>query len=1068
MRKLRILFLIAFILFAFCGVQWTFAEEEITLTFFNQGVEFTPNESNGVYSIEYSEDLNLQIKGGLAEYPNAESLLKIKQDGNVYVKTEGNALSNAGTYELMIEVKGDVVKSRTFTLVIEKKRVSNAYFDTDTLSIEYGEKIAPSLILPDGVYGNATVEYEFYNLNGEKLDSITSVGEYKVKGIINGKNYCGEIEDSFVINKANCYIEVENARVETNYKISNAGEQGYDLKEWLGVDIKGSDIDYPLSFKVKGNKDQAFYESRYINKVDSYLVEISFEGGSECFVNGSVSAVFILTKSDISFNISNYVTITYENDLDTVKAVRDEMYLSEYGYSVYGGGEKLGQYFSSASLNIAFFDDSSCDVEIEPPQNVRENCYYYKLSFVGNDYFNEAESIPSKLIIQRRDITKEISVKATNSYRNDEAYDILTTFSLPDIYDEEASLSYYKTTENGEGNLEMLEEKPSKPGYYICKVSIDSANYYASFNVSFSIGKIIIPEECLIVSKLEFTYGDKITIDAHLENYDIDNIVLDYYLKGAKLDGIPTNAGNYTVRFSVIDDNYQLDVEKPLTIGKKTLSVSINSLNVAYGEDIFVKKNGSYQEDYLVFDGLVNENDGIELKSLISLYVLLGDTELYEKSPLLVVGSYPVKARGEHMNYSITYQEGKINIEKRTLNISVGNIEQYYGYNISPQITVGNTAYSDSANDLATLFECYYTESSGREVTELAVGRYTIKVRLKSEYEGNSAVENYKFSYKNGNLTLLSNEKSDEEGNITIIGKFSSSENFVVRTDLSYGSFGKAIQKASGKVDITEFYYVPYALPTTDGSSFSLRLKSSSIAKDGVMLLVSYDGSEFIEQEFTVVNGQMELTLSTMPSYYAVCVPVKTNLPLIIGLIVGGVVVVAVVVTFIILWMSGAFVKAKKKDETKLSEGVIAPKDGRRSEDDELDEIIENFDYSTVKKEENPAERLARKEMEELREQYRLRLRRLRNMGDKSISDTMKEAGITDSSFDEEEAITRMIEIDEAKRKAEEEEKRKIEEEEKAKEEKEKTFVVNERKTGTLSGGGVAPKNTWRVDDDDF
>lgn len=974
MRKLQVLLLIVLILFAFCGFQTVFAEDEILVSFYDGEKEIVPDFVDGVYYIEYSESLVLNIKGSIPSYPNAESFLLIKQSDGEYGTLDNNTFSNAGTYELMIEVKGDTVKSKTFTLVIKKKEVTDAYFDTDTLSAKYGEKIAPNLILPEGVYGNVNVEYYFYGQDGIELDNLDSVGEYKVKGIINGINYYGEVED-----------------------------------------------------------------------------------------------IFILNKADISFSISNYITVTYSNDLDIVKAVRDDMYNSDYGYSIYSNGEKLGNNFSSALLSIAFYEDSSCKEEMtELPSNARDDCYYYKLFFNGNDYYNAEESKPSKLIIQRRNIINEISVKPDILYNSGEEYDILTAFSIPSAYTETQTLNYYKTTESGEGEGEYLDEKPTKPGYYYCLVSIDSNNYYASFNVRYSIDKETIPDEKLIVSQLEFIYGDEIIIVPEIVDYSIPDIEISYYSKEVKLDGIPKNAGVYRVLFRAIDDNYRLEVEKELVINKKELKATVNSTTVAYGDDIFIKSGGVYQEDYLSYDGVVSENDRLELDDAITLYVVIGEQNYYEKTPLLTVGSYTVKAEGEHKNYNISYEDGILTVDKRSLNVSVGNVEQYLGYKLSPKITVTNTAFNDLGSDFATLFECYYTDASGREIPDLVSGHYTIKVRIKARYEGNSSLTNYSINYINGNLNLLSNAKSDEMGNITVIGKFSSDEIFKVRTDISVSDYSKAIQKTSGKADISEFYYVPYALPTIDGSSFKLRLKSSAIAKDGVKLLVSYDGAEFIEQEFAIVDGQMELTLSTMPSYYAVCVPKNGGLSLVVGLIIGAVAVVAVAVIFIVLWRLGVFVKAKKGNGVKLSEGAIAPKDGRKSEDDELDEMIESFDYKSVKKEENPAERLARKEREELREQYRLRLRRMRNSGDKSISDTMSSFGVAGASYDEEEAITRLIEADEAKRKKEEEEKRTIKEAAEEKKKKETSFIVNERKTGTLSGGVVVPKAPHIDDDDDF
>ena len=103
---------------------------------------------------------------------------------------------------------------------------------------------------------------------------------------------------------------------------------------------------------------------------------------------------------------------------------------------------------------------------------------------------------------------------------------------------------------------------------------------------------------------------------------------------------------------------------------------------------------------------------------------------------------------------------------------------------------------------------------------------------------------------------------------------------------------------------------------------------------------------------------------------------------------------------------------------------TTAPTKGlqHKSEEEELDELIQNFDESTVRRELTPAERIALREKEEKYNQYRLRLQRMRGSGDKSMQDKL--AGLQLGAADDDAIIARMIAEDEARAKELEEERR--------------------------------------------
>ena len=203
---------------------------------------------------------------------------------------------------------------------------------------------------------------------------------------------------------------------------------------------------------------------------------------------------------------------------------------------------------------------------------------------------------------------------------------------------------------------------------------------------------------------------------------------------------------------------------------------------------------------------------------------------------------------------------------------------------------------------------------------------------------------------------------------------------------------------------------------------------------------------------FLTANNKITVVLAEGFDGFVICIPTPYDYTWIIILACGAALLVAIVVVLIVLYKKGMFIKGK----TKMGEKV-QPTMGHVTEDEEFESMIAGFDTSTVSKEKSFAEELEAKKEKELYEQYRLRLERSRQAGDKRIEDMLKEKGVT--RIDDEAIIRQMIENDRKRAKEIEEQEAREKAEAEAKAEAERRVVVKKSSgDGSYTQKTFAPK----------
>lgn len=191
-----------------------------------------------------------------------------------------------------------------------------------------------------------------------------------------------------------------------------------------------------------------------------------------------------------------------------------------------------------------------------------------------------------------------------------------------------------------------------------------------------------------------------------------------------------SSVGEYEVSATATPRNYELSEIQSgkLTITPAPLTIQANNVSKVY-----------YAENpdltYSCY-GLKNRED----KSILSVQPQLTTNATKESE----VGSYDITISGASaQNYNITYQNGKMTIQKRTLNVTVGNYERNYGEE-NPDFSIEYDGFVGS-DDLSVIDTEPSPYTSATKDTK--VGSYSIYITGGSD-------NNYSFNYNSGKLTI--------------------------------------------------------------------------------------------------------------------------------------------------------------------------------------------------------------------------------------------------------------------------------------------------------------------------
>lgn len=1046
-----------------------YTEEDIAIIFTNNGKEFTPNLNGNVYSFVYDPGMVVNITGNVSTDPEAITDTVIMQDEQIC-----NAIYKAGTYDITVKVtpsSGGGFIPKTFTVEVKKKEVK-VEFEQPSLSIYYTDSIEPKLILDEFVAENTKTEFTYYRLtDNTQIEQPQSdgeywnVGEYGVKATVSGDNFFGEATSVLDIKTSDASIEVSHQYPEITYTKESAGDKGYNIIELLDANVTNTNhIDrHKLVSFIKSGDD--YVEQENILIPGTYEYKLFFANG-ENYNATPIIGTITLKKAETEIIINDRLSIQYFLDFDSENAIKS-LLNKDNGYSIFSKEtEKSIFEISENFLKIEFFDNYG-NLTDEKPTNV--GFYDISIKFTGNDYYQES-SVEVVVEITSRDISSEITTFGELNFEYGKDYNIEDKFTIPSEYGVQSVIEY-KIINSDNEILDDLSEKPLSPGRFMAVLNVvNSEKFYGTKILIFTISKLEIPTVSITVDNLQYTYGDIIDIQVAVENqYTLQDtsITFEYsILGGDKIEGKPVYSGKYLVTIKIENDIYQSEISRELVISKKDIVIKAKDREVTYGNALFtMDEENHYKIDDFIIDGLVKDEDIASVLSSITVYV--GPDEYVTNNLNMVVGTYGMKLSGVHSNYNIVDGGcGELKVIKRVLNVKTTSIKQYVGYSYMPVITVDNSVYNDIAENMVYLFEIYYSSENGEVLNSqpTVAGTYKINARVKAENQDCLELKNYLLNFVEGTLTVLNNQKSDSENLIILEGKFDVNTTLTVKTVSANDAIENAIKSVDKKYEASKLYFIQYTFNTVDNSTFTLKLNRRDIDINNAKVMIGYNTDTFEEVSYTVQGDYIVIRLQNMASYYAICTPHKLPLVWIIVIVVAVVLVLAGVGILLWVYFTGANVKARK-NETTLSSAVKATQ-GVKTEDEEFDELLESFDESTVVKVEDPAKRISRQTQEEERDQYRLRLRRMRASTDKNTSDKLKELGL-DSDFDEEKAIDQLMEEDRRKRAQKEAEEARIKAEEEKRKQQETSFTINQRKGGNLSGAGmpVKPKNV-DIDDD--
>ena len=1040
------------------GIAYAYSGKDIEVIFSNNNVSFTPETIEAGYSFEYIPDMIVRISCRISGDKTAKSQITIKKNGETQ-----NAILSAGTYNVTAAVQpsdGSDFIYRTFEVQVTPKRLESLSFDAESINIEFGDTLEPKVILSEDVAKNTTTTFDYYadSTKTVPIDKPTKSGTYYVVATVSGLNYIGEVESELHIAKSTCMLEANNPNPDITYSKSAFGDYGADLVTLLDIKITNTNSQsHSLVSYIK--VDGEFVEQPTIVFPGEYEYKVFFLDG-ENYTASPLYGTITVHKAQPEFEFLYDLKLVYHNGID-VKEECLKFCNADGGFTIKNTIDD--STINLIELNVKFFDENGVELLDSP-----SICGNYQVQFrtTESEFYLPSTSEIKSFTIAKRDISGEITTFGEQSIEYGVDYDFTNKFTIPESYAVTPSFVYKKLDDNGEVT-EELSEKPTSPGKYAIVLSINADNVFATKTLVYNINKLNIPLEKITVSGLSYIYGDNVSINVEVDSsYGItgDDITFIYRIKnGDKLDKKPTLVGNYEAEIIIDSDIYSVRKTVDFNIAKKDLKIKALSKNVVYGDKLFVKQNDAYLASDFEIVGLVSDSDIPSILSNITVYV--GDDSYTTNNMNMVVGDYKMTVSGVNPNYNvIDVGSGVLTVTKRQLNVSVANITQYVGTSYSPTITVSNSVYNDLAENMALLFEVYFTADEAIVENPSSVGEYDIAIKIKADNVDCQELKNYTIKYTYGKLTLLDNQKTDNNNHITLVGRFDQSVNFSVNEIKANDSVNEAIKAIDSKYEVDKLLYIPYTFETVDKSAFKLKINVSGMETKNLKVMIGYSTQVFEETAFTIEGNFIVLKLDTMASYYAICREASLPFLIIIIAIVAGVVVIGVVV-ILILYFKGAFIKSKKNDDVALS-GAVVRKEGVKSDDDELDELIENFDQSSVVVKEDPAKRIQRTQEMELREQYRLKLKRMRST-DKTLSDTISNLGLSNNDFDEEAAIDRLIEEDRKEKQRQDEENRRLREENEKKQQQETGFVINERKGGTLNQTTNPVKPNSIIDDDD-
>ncbi len=887
------------------------------------------------------------------------------------------------------------------------------YRSTTPLKATFDDKVNVALM-------NIEMRYRYYAdnaayLSGTPLASYpTTIGDYVVEAYADNANYEVNAESGvkpFTISQSAATITAKNATLEHN-------GTGYALVTALEANAQGDN--YDGQEKLIALVGDSRTPMSNIDEVGTYDVYFRFENTAAFSSPEAGPYEFTLNLATVSL-ITKPVTVPFSAmTLKYGDGAADDF------YAVNGNGVAIVGLTVDTDYSISYYDANKQLIDYS--LDTLPGSYFYKISVRENSYRNSAESDFTQLTITKQ--MRQIGVGNTTLDYTGADLTISAEQSANVVLTVPSELSsatpiFTYLKKQGEDYV-AFSSVPKEPGEYKVSVTYENAFYTASKEFVVTVNKVDL-SSFITFDDSGYTKGNDnyysrvyngtaatpvpaVTVPTGKPQSGtvISNFVLSQYNRvigssAQPLSVAPSAVGQYSVTVSINNPFFSGAVTLFYRINKADLTLKPKDLTVAYGAKPYGADSRDYTDKVLSVRGLA---EGDNLNSLLSHLTITIDNVKNVFDATVEVGTHTLTIGGTTDNYTILSEEGTLTVEKATLNIIPNAYNQSETATFSPSnitYTYTGAAYDSTefASAVKAAVEIYFVGANEVEYTlsqpPTAVGSYSIMAR------GN--MENYTINPIHATFSIYSGKFVSTTAGVTASGKFTADSSLEFAVVSANSAVENAVSASFKKYVAAKVISVSGNAATFDNSVIKIDIDVSDIDDDDFKVLAKIDGS-YVEVDWIMDGDKIEIAGDKVASCYVICTkkPINWSLIILIGSIVAGVILAVVVVIRIYRTGFLNFSKGKAAE-------VVKPSENARTEDDEFDDMIANFDASTVADEKSYAEKLEEKRQKEIYEQYKLKLQRARRAGDKAVEDKLRSEGV--SKVDDDAIIRQMIADDE-------------------------------------------------------
>ncbi len=215
--------------------------------------------------------------------------------------------------------------------------------------------------------------------------------------------------------------------------------------------------------------------------------------------------------------------------------------------------------------------------------------------------------------------------------------------------------------------------------------------------------------------------------------YNITNglpVGLSFNATTGVISGTPTASGTYTLTVAVTDSaSNTATCTLPLNVSKTALTVTANNATMTYGSTL--------PTFTVTYSGFVNGDTAASL----------GGALAFTPTTVSGAGTFPITPSGlTSNNYTITFVNGSLTVNKATLTVTANNQSMTYGGTVPTPLTYAITGFVNGDTQSVVSGSPSVTTTA---TSSSPVGSYTITAAA-----GTLSAANYTFTFVNGTLTV--------------------------------------------------------------------------------------------------------------------------------------------------------------------------------------------------------------------------------------------------------------------------------------------------------------------------